>query len=278
MLVNDKLRKCVAFVAWKKGDEYTNGGTAFFVLHRIEDSQLSQMYAVTAAHVIEDTDRASDGSIYLRLNDQAGRCSFLTTKRADWEFHEDERVDVAAMPLGWSNSEVIQKYDHLAAFAEHFISEESIKHLEIAPGEELFFPGLFTPHPGLEVNIPILRTGTLATLPAVQVSTKRGLATVFLAEVRSFGGHSGSPVFVHFGTVERVHTLRKRGVATPLMPTLLGLVHGHIPLYGRDEKFNSGIAAVVPAADILHVLNQPRLVEQRMHERDTYRPETDAVL
>jgi hypothetical protein len=40
------------------------------------------------------------------------------------------------------------------------------------------------------------------------------------------------------------------------------------PTSFRDEEFNSGIAVLVPAGDILHVLNQQRFVTERKLEME----------
>ena len=91
----------------------------------------------------------------------------------------------------------------------------------------------------------------------------------------SVGGFSGSPVFASTGIVRSIDGALKHYDKPPLF--LMGLIHGHFPLkqdaativetdvepdqmQARDE-INTGIAIVVPIAQILEVLNQPRIKE-----------------
>ena len=105
----------------------------------------------------------------------------------------------------------------------------------------------------------------------------------YLAEVRSVGGLSGSPVFVRtsVGVDYDVHgrSGARRIARVHLQGDyfFLGLMHGHweIPSGKRnsvqlpsakkgEDSINLGIAIVIPAKKILEVLNQPELVERRM--------------
>src|SRR5262249_28302595 len=133
----------------------------------------------------------------IRLNCSDGTATQYQMDKSEWEFHEDSRVDAAVAPMRWRDSDLLRKYDLQAISTQEFLTDELIERFQITPGEELYFPGLFVKHPGNQSNIPILRTGTIAALPKEPVFTKRGLARGYLAELRSIGGHSGSPVFVH---------------------------------------------------------------------------------
>ena len=121
----------------------------------------------------------------------------------------------------------------------------------------------------------------------------------YLAELRSIGGHSGSPVLVHFDARKREQLLKRMEAGefsditrhrphVYLEIALLGVMHGHFTLrpdehsgiqamdfqedasrvVDNSEDFNSGIGIVIPAKKILAVLNQKRLVEDRSRERD----------
>jgi len=106
---------------------------------------------------------------------------------------------------------------------------------------------------------------------------ERELVEAYLVELRSIGGLSGSPVFVHLGG-SRSHRLRHIGGMT--LPAadeffLIGLMHGHwdYPLEGDaplstdgafdSEKLNMGIGVVVPATKIIDLLNRPDLAQSR---------------
>lgn len=65
---------------------------------------------------------------------------------------------------------------------------------------ELFFAGLFANFYGAEINIPILRFGSLSAMPTEKIEIQREglqrkLAHLFVVECNSIGGFSGSPVF-----------------------------------------------------------------------------------
>jgi hypothetical protein len=93
---------------------------------------------------------------------------------------------------------------------------------------------------------------------------------VYLAEGRSIGGLSGSPVFVR-------PTTRIVGLGNEQGPQsvfgvggfhFLGLMRGHwdLPLgvdVGHAEAVNMGISIVVPAKKILETLYHPELVALR---------------
>lgn len=273
MIVSDAIRKCVAFVAARKKHDYKIGGTAFFIIHPIEGSDGFSGYAVTARHVIEDAfENSIDAIIYLRVNTIDNRAEWIPTAAGDWEYHDDGVTDVAIASIEWSDSDIETRFDHLFIPSEASLTNDLIERMAVLPGEDLYFPGLYVRCPGDEANIPILRTGTIAAIGHQLVSTPKGPARGYLAEIRSIGGHSGSPVFVHINSLEKVWTLKKTAHGIPedsfvkKIP-LLGLVHGHFETSGVNE----GIAVIVPADEILHVLNQPRLIAQREKDRENLR-------
>ena len=88
----------------------------------------------------------------------------------------------------------------------------------------------------------------------------------YLAEGRSIGGLSGSPVFVR----NTVKIDAKPTVASGLGEFhFLGLLHGHWDLpekysvVEQAEAVNMGVAIVVPAKKILEVLYHPDLIAMR---------------
>ena len=89
---------------------------------------------------------------------------------------------------------------------------------KIRVGSPVGLTGLFVHHHGSSRNIPIVRSGNIAAMTDEPVSTRRGLMTAFLVEVRSIGGLSGSPVFAE-------------GVAET---GVIGLVHGHFDQRDND--------------------------------------------
>lgn len=105
-----------------------------------------------------------------------------------------------------------------------FASDRFLQENQIGPGDELFLPGLFSPHKEESRNIPIIRTGTIAAMNEEPVPVElpgkiKVLMDAYLAECRSIGGLSGSPVFVTPGLVRFVD------VSTALHHTDSGSLH-----------------------------------------------------
>jgi hypothetical protein len=94
-----------------------------------------------------------------------------------------------------------------------------------------------------------------------------GLIDAYLAEARSIGGLSGSPVFVHFGYWRNIEgtLMQHKGPFGGFY--LLGLMHGHYRVKNvefqssgtsvQKEYINMGIAIVVPLSKIMEVVDQP---------------------
>ena len=300
MVLNDQLRKCIVFIAARKENRHVVGGTAFLVLHPVEDSTLYELYVVSARHCITDCmARSADLSINLRLNMADGGYKYLKTKETDWIYHPDSRVDVAvcwinctdkefAVLAASKNQPLDTVYNQLPLLSEWFAVGQNLDILNVTPGDDLYFPGLFVQNPGDKFNIPIIRTGSVAATPFEPIRTRLGMAQMYLAEVRSIGGHSGSPVFLDINSLPKIHMVQqlasKSGVRfDPEIPSMWGLVHGHFLMRADsfsyddfDDKdqnqssfvagandFNSGIAMIVPAQFILETLNQPELIEAR---------------
>jgi hypothetical protein len=85
-----------------------------------------------------------------------------------------------------------------------------------AEAEVLYF-GLFSSHVGEARNQPITRFGRIALVPDEPVFWEDSNVRVILAEIASFPGPSGSPVFIFAG-----HTDDRRRPA----PRLLGVLKG----------------------------------------------------
>lgn len=94
-----------------------------------------------------------------------------------------------------------------------------------------------------------------------------------MAELGSWGGQSGSPVFVYFSVDRDLFAGETLRTEIP-NPGLLGLLHGHynfpqgvvnLSESAKDVHvpLNSGIAIVVPATGILELLALDQAIEHR---------------
>jgi hypothetical protein len=173
-------------------------------------------------------------------------------------------------------------------------------------GHEVFFVGLFSQHAGRERNLPIARFGAVSRQPSEPISVQRSDGSIeelegYLVEARSWGGHSGSPVFWYYPISEvffvpdptarpmNREARRRAGAKAanqrqiPIsreggLIALLGLVSAHfdIPQQAQTQgdvlgqvvtNINAGIAVVTPAHHIRELIESEPVQEERDHYR-----------
>jgi hypothetical protein len=261
-----------------EGDERLVG-TAFVMSIPSEAHQeRTYGYLVTARHCIVEGERF--GAVGVRVNrrahpelqpseegalDAIGSESFGPLDQ--WLFHEDPANDVAVHPfMPPSEFAVVQVKE------ESWATSDVIQREDIGVGDELVVVGLFASHTGKEVNRPIVRSGTIAAMPDEPLKdTRSGLSyDAYLAEVRSVGGLSGSPVWMVIRPWRM--TPRLNGPEARLHFYLLGLIRGHWKKEGEwlsdaasDEQdvLNTGIAIVTPIQTAIDIINSPEEVARR---------------
>lgn len=188
-------------------------------------------YAGTCYHVIKehlDNPGAYNGA-FIRVNDSDGVAQDIPISPDDWEVDPVNDVAVAHVSLPRS--------------IPFWSCPLPVQELRVLPGHDVFFVGMFAMSPGFESVEAIVRTGKLARL-ATQVSIQipgepePTEIRAYLAEVRSWGGESGSPVFVydeHYMTLSEAldsgfgnpQLVRSAVQASSVTPQLLGVFHGH---------------------------------------------------
>ena len=139
----------------------------------------------------------------------------------------------------------------------------------IAEGDPVLFSGLFVQYISQSRMEPIVRTGTLAMLPKELVmTTLKAPGRVYLTEAHVFGGNSGSPMFVNVGG------LRNGALFSSTIYKLLGVVAGELfenqqlelqvaTTYQGKVEANSGISIIVPADEVVNLLNSSKLQAAR---------------
>jgi hypothetical protein len=295
MRVPDEIRKCVGFIGHKWPDGRSTFHGTFFFVSVAMDADYNVAYGVTAAHVLNGM-RTAGISPMLRLNALKGnKATWIRTSHEDWLIAEEPAHDTAIirLPLG------SQKWDYRALPTDTFLTGERESDFEVGPGHEVFIPGLFVmfddPYRvyGAERNIPIVRAGHIAAMLGERVPTKLGMMDAYLVEARSIGGLSGSPVFVHLGSVwvrdghvQVAHaadgTPRDSGIFF-----LMGLVHGHFPMLattsidaaiGSDQRdVNMGISIVAPIANLQELLERDDIKKAREDEFAAWQVRKTAV-
>jgi len=198
MRIPDHLIKSVGFVS-RYDPSLDNepqllqyGGTAFVVGVRV-DEKFGLAHLVTAKHVAEAIEPAET---VIAMNGKDGAPLFLRTGEQKWFYHPTEKdsVDVAVLPFG---SARFTEYDITWIPEQIFATDGRIADFDIGLGDEIIAIGLFTRFFGSTHLIPLVRTGNIAMMPKDRVPTKDfGPMEAYLAEGRSIGGLSGSPVFV----------------------------------------------------------------------------------
>ena len=266
MIVPDRVRKCVVFIGYQMADgQQRLAGSGFFIGKDTGTDQATDVFLVTARHVIERIRRFGIQDIFIRGNTTSGNTAWARSESSDWHFHPTEQnVDIAllraSVPAGW---------DHLVIPLSMCATAAAMSSNEVGLGDEVFITGLFRHHHGHQRNIPIVRVGNLAALTEEQVvTTVFGPIDAYLIEARSIGGLSGSPVFLNLGVVRFVSGAVKHSTNGPIQ-LLLGLIHGHFDAQDSsiDEvtegapgslssaKINTGIAIVTPITKVIQAMN-----------------------
>ena len=271
--VAQSARKTVAFVTviYASGASLSAViGTGFFV--SVEDKRLGENlsfgYFVTNRHVaqpgIELGTPHDPAQVRLRLNlkiPEGGNDSIeqpvALGGSVHWYFPEDSSVDLAVIPIAPD----VVRYDYLTIPTSAFATEDHIKSESIDVGDQVIFTGFFSSFPGQKRIEPIVRQGILAMMPDEPMQTtlhKPG--RLYLADAHAFHGNSGSPIFVSLGGA------RRGSFFSGERYLLLGIISGYFPesagytvpaaaVLTAEVHDNSGIAAVVPADELMKLLN-----------------------
>jgi len=276
--------KCVAFICIERQEGAVARkepiATAFFVGFPFNET-IDLSYLVTARHVIEDAGR---DMFFIRLNQDGGGIHYLPTRKSDWWLHDT--ADIAA--ILYSPSSDVPAIDYRRVPSTGFV-DASYRFMQppfnesgglaVSLGHELYFPSLFVQHFGEDENLPIVRFGQIARMPSSVKLQRDRNHTIFeqpayLAECRSWGGHSGSPVFWMYPMTQSQRVTRSDGVRGQVVLhgdhiAFLGLVSAHydIPtlaetteeLPGRvSTRLNAGISAITPSHFILELFVKAR--------------------
>ena len=275
MGVPRELLECICYVYKEYNGQKEVIGTAFVVG---VSGHMQHLYLVTARHCVESS-RNGYYDLIVRFNTiDGGATNLRLLKSAKWHFPEVKGVDLAVLSFDSSPNSNL----HFQPVPIDNFLDESMAWDEIGPGDELLITGLFHKHSGIQKNYPIVRSGIIAAMPSEPLVDDKTKAEyhAFLAEVRSIGGLSGSPVFVVYrpqaakvGKDSRGDSVIRREVPV-LMPKryyLLGLIRGHWDMEkdtsdsasGESGAINMGIAAVTPSAEIRRVLMSEALTSER---------------
>lgn len=260
MLVPRELLQSVVFIGENTGPISDLTSTGFFVaVPSPRHEGRSYVYLVTADHCVRDR-----RSLFIRMNSNDGgifRILLPDGDHPDWLRHPgpaegEDYVDLAAVPVG--NPALVFENGYRWAPLSMFFDEEAISddpNEGVGVGDEVVTIGLLTVHSGTDQNEPVVRTGNLAMVPSdpILVRYRDGqdkAMRLYLTELRSIAGISGSPVFVR----------HRHQIAAPSRVSLLGVMIGHCD----DPAGNHmGFGKVVPARLLRDVLYREEAVAKR---------------
>jgi|GEM_PF-1216592 len=270
----------------KQSDPYCTG---FIVNLPDPINGCSWDYLVTARHCIDEVPASE---IIVRAN-SATQWREFTTHKNEWKTHDT--ADVAAILFNPPDdidyktvpfSALVNRY-RVSPPPEMPVNAPIRRHIEdgtiqVRLGDELFFVGLLIQSAGKKKNLPIVRFGHISRLPEEIVSFKSEAlqkieVPVWLAECRSWGGHSGSPAYwyqtLHQGDLiqtpdGKTHTVV---VGVNYLINLAGLVSGHSNVRQKaktgagefEYQANAGMALITPADYMTELLMRNDLQEER---------------
>lgn len=185
--------------------------------------------------------------------------------------NSDVDADISVCPISIPDT----VYDFKGLPPDILVTQEAIHSFKLNETDDVLFSGLFLPYHGANRNYPIVRHGKLALIPQEKIpwSTpeRQDLPLeLYLAEVTSWSGNSGSPVFVRLSGA-REEGGAMAGIRYLLLGVMMGYFNSDRPAALDTAAINetahlqvnlsdnSGIAAVVPAQKILDIISQPRI-------------------
>jgi hypothetical protein len=285
--IPDLITDCVCFLCVVDGGRVKHGGTAFFVGLRTEsDPDYWYRYLVTAKHNVVQAQK-EPGQLVLRMNTVEGGSRLVDLSHGEWLFPDDPGIDLALFSGAPSQS----KYDFQILPADEGVATEIvIQDNGIGIGDDLIAVGLFTKRHGHKRNIPIVRAGIIASMSDEPLTDTDGNEyRGYLAEMRSLGGLSGSPVFatLHPGR-RRVMPDGQVVLDSGSRSFLLGIIKGHWPIsddetasldYVADDPqaIHSGIAVITPAQQLHDFLHREDLVKDRRRQEAERRKSEAAI-
>lgn len=183
-----------------------------------------------------------------------------------WFHSEDQADDVALVPLFPDNRE----FDFTTIPTRMFLDDQALTSGTIVEGNDLYFIGLMEQYYGIKRNHPLVRRGTLGLLTDESIDTPTGRQRVFIAELESWPGNSGSPVFLFGDPADRSPTEGSHSIFLGMVVASF-LNRFTIPLTGQQparqleagDKANIGMTCIVPATTIQRILDSAPAQQDR---------------
>ena len=300
MRLNPNLLKTIVFIGHrgKDGKPVLHGtGFQFARMWRHDGLEGYTRYIVTAKHNIAEAMDKGQHEVFVRYESRTEGQGLVLRyfPTSEWLSHEDGFVDVSVLLL----DDTVDEVGGVVFVMDDFLSSSEIARYGVGVGNEVATIGLFLSHHGEERNEPVVRMGNISCMPRERIQSRKRFGAVngYIIEARSFGGLSGSPVFVDVEHEPEMHEYSRFRDRNPQIRTIpakrrnhiLGLILGHWdmqqvappgikldPATRLDGAINMGMSIVIPSQHILDTINsapviarQNQLIEARvLAERD----------
>lgn len=237
------------------------GGSGFLITMPAESVEGHFNYVVTNRHVLAKAD-------VLRVNTKQGGTHIERVPRETW--HPSKTDDLAVRIITPQPT-----FAYKTVSIDIILTEAKAEKIRLGIGDSVFMVGRFINHEGKQRNAPLVRFGSIAQMPFEPIpytlEGKPHEQVSIIADIRSIGGYSGSPVFLN----EHQFLPRPSGGDKTDKHWLIGIDWGHIPMWspvcGLDEEpightqvnINSGMAGIIPSWKLLELLMSNDLVSER---------------
>jgi len=239
-------------------------------------------YAVTCRHVIEWIHEKNFKSPAIQLN-RADRDGIYEHqfKYTDWTMSADSDLAVWCVDLPEG-----------ADYWPYPMYDSYNRPPRVVAGYDIFSVGLFSRLPGEHSVDALVRSGKVARsltkvrLVVNEIKETEVDADAHIVESRSWGGESGSPVFLYKDNWRISRSAMSTAypgtlimgdspdeIVPDVQPALLGIMHGHYKLSsgvsahdGRkigNVEVNSGVGVVIPVEHLARLLMTDKLSEER---------------
>jgi hypothetical protein len=179
-----------------------------------------------------------------------------------WWFPHDESVDLAVSGFGAPQTE----WDYQTIPISMFVSPEMVAQKQVVEGDPVIFAGLFIQYSGSSKLEPIVRSGSIAMLPDDLIDTTlKKPGHIYLAEAHTFGGNSGSPMFVDVNKFKGSigFDYRFLGVVTGEVYESNDLTLQTAATYKGSLPANSDISIIVPSEEVKKMIFSPVIQSAR---------------
>lgn len=266
---------CIDYVAPDGTAHRAPVGTGFFVtVFHDRTKTTASNYLVTAKHVWAD--HLKDAKVsYIRLNNEHTGTAEYVPLHGGWRFHSDDSVDLAVLPWIPVPGPGAQSGFYTLATDDLVPTQAVLQKLKTRwppePGHEVYMIGLLTHHAGHQRNLPIVRVGHLAMVTSELIKGAFGPSSYHLADLQTYPGHSGGPVWVLLGDA-----LYLLGVMVAGFPESQEVIAKQVNGAAVVEQYYAlGISLVTPVEKVQEILMSSQVIADR--KRTTINNAVDPV-